>query len=71
MLTATSNGMRMGNVVLMGSFGFEGILVCPIDESIPSQGPSWGKDWIGYLNTRNIYDAFKLGLSNIYGIQAY
>lgn len=36
MVYGTSNGMRMDNVVLMGSFAFEGILVCPLDETIPS-----------------------------------
>lgn len=34
-LSGISNGLRMDNVVVMGSHAWEGYLVCPIDESIP------------------------------------
>lgn len=64
-LIGVSNVLRMHNVVVMGTWGPEGLLVCPIDEKIPFD------NWIAQLNTRGVYDAFRFGLDYIYGIQAY
>lgn len=41
-LNGVANGMRMHNVLVMGSWGYPGLLACPIDEKVPfsNQGKS-------------------------------
>lgn len=52
MLNGISNGMRMNDVLVMGTFGPDGFLVCPYDDSIPFD------NWITYMDTQAIYAAF-------------
>ena len=64
-INGISAGMRMGNVLVMGSFAFEGFMVCPYDEKIPFD------NWISYLDSQGIYSAFVSGLSRLFNIKAY
>lgn len=64
-LNGVSNGMRMHNVLVMGTFGPPGAMVCPIDESTPYE------NWVQTLEYRGVYTAFLIGLEKMFGIKAY